>query len=404
MGNQVRAGWPGVLSKADWLHGARARAYVRILGAACLVICVGWVALTREGRDANGKPLGVDFLCYWTASILALRGEAAAAYDLPSLHALQHARFPGVGALPFFYPPTYLLVCLPLALAPYLTALTAWLVATGAAYWAAVRRLLGDLPGRSVAVLAFPAVLVNAGHGQNGFLTTALFAGGVVWLKARPVLAGAMLGALIVKPHLGLLIPLVLAAGGRWRAFAAAGTTAAGLIGVSWAVFGTEAWVAYLGSIGQARQVVESGALDPAKLQSAFAALRIWAVPLPLAYAVQAAVTASAAGAVAWFAWRRRGSEALGPALAAATLLASPYLLDYDLLLLAVPLAWTFSQGRRGGFLPWEKLVLLAGFLLPLVSRALAMGLNLPLGPVVIAAVLWAVLRRGWREAPEPKV
>ena len=387
-----------VLRDADWLNGTRARAYAWILAGACLVIGLAWVALARDGRDLTGKPLGVDFLCYWTASILALRGEGAAAYDPQTLHALQHARFPDAGALPFFYPPTYLLVCLPLALTPYLASLAVWLAATGAAYWRALRRMLGDLPGRSLPVLAFPAVLVNAGHGQNGFLTTALFAAGVIWLRSRPILAGAALGALVIKPHLGLLIPLVLAAGGRWRVLLAAAATAAGLIAVSWAVFGTQAWAAYFGSIAAAREVVESGALDPAKLQSAFAALRVWNAPPPLAYAAQAVVTLAATVAVAWFAWRRPGSEAVGPALAAATLLVSPYLLDYDLLLLAIPLAWAFMRGRAGGFLPWEKLALLAGFVLPLVSRALAMGAGLPLGPVVIGAVLWVVLRRGWRE------
>lgn len=386
------------LRDADWLNGTRARAYAWILAGACLIIGLAWVVLARDGRDVAGKPLGIDFLCYWTASILALRGDGATAYDLQSLHALQHARFPDAGALPFFYPPTYLLICLPLALMPYLASLAVWLAATGTAYWAALRRMLGDLPGKTLPVLAFPAVLVNAGHGQNGFLTTALFAGGVVLLRSRPILAGAALGALIIKPHLGLLIPLGLAASRNWRAFLSAAVTAGGLVAVSWAVFGTEAWTAYLGSVGTAREVVESGALDPAKLQSAFAALLVWNAPLPLAYAAQAAVTLAVAGAVTWFAWRRPRSEAVGPVLAAATLLASPYLLDYDLMLLAIPLAWAFTQGRVAGFQPWEKLVLAAGFVLPLVSRALAIGFALPLGPVMIAAVLWVVLRRGWRE------
>ena len=34
----------------------------------------------------------------------------------------------------------------------------------------------------------FPAVFINAGHGQNGFLTAALLGGGLVLLEKRPML------------------------------------------------------------------------------------------------------------------------------------------------------------------------------------------------------------------------
>ena len=51
----------------------------------------------------------------------------------------------------------------------------------------------------------------------------------------RPVLAGALLGALVIKPHLALLVPFWLAAGGQWRAFAAAAASAAGLLVLAWA-------------------------------------------------------------------------------------------------------------------------------------------------------------------------
>ena len=77
-----------------------------------------------------------------------------------------------------------------------------------------------------------------------------------------------------------------------------------------------------------------------------------------------------------------------------AALLASPFLLDYDLVLLAVPLAWLAAQGLKTGFLPWEKLILAAGFLLPAVARALAGALAIPLSPLVCAAVFWLLLRR----------
>src|SRR5436309_2254785 len=69
---------------------------------------------------------------------------------------------------------------------------------------------------------AYPAVFVNLGHGHNGFLTAALLGGALVLLDRRPIVAGVLFGLMAYKPQFGLMIPLVLIATGRWRAFAAA--------------------------------------------------------------------------------------------------------------------------------------------------------------------------------------
>ena len=61
-------------------------------------------------------------------------------------------------------------------------------------------------------------MLINIGHGQNGFLTAALLGGALVVLDRRPILAGILIGLLVYKPQYGLMIPIVLAVSGRWRA------------------------------------------------------------------------------------------------------------------------------------------------------------------------------------------
>ncbi|MDB5736863.1 MAG: hypothetical protein JWO65_531, partial [Sphingomonas bacterium] len=71
--------------------------------------------------------------------------------------------------------------------------------------------------------------------------------------------------------------------------------------------------------------------------------------------------------------------------------------LDYDLAALAIPLAWLFGEGLRRGFLPWEKAALVAGYLLPLVARDLALDLGVPIAPLVLIAVFAACARAaGW--------
>jgi hypothetical protein len=74
--------------------------------------------------------------------------------------------------------------------------------------------------------------------------------------------------------------------------------------------------------------------------------------------------------------------------------LTTPFVLDYDFTLLAVPLAWLFAQARRSAFLPWEKTILLAAFVLPIVARLVGILTHVALAPWIIAALLWCVLRR----------
>jgi len=125
-----------------------------------------------------------------------------------------------------------------------------------------------------------------------------------------------------------------------------------------------------------------------------FAAVRLLHGPLGLAYAAQGLTALAAAAAL--FALQRRNFRGPGeaPALVAASLLASPFLLDYDLTLLAFPLAYLARQGLERGFAPYEKSVLVLAYLLPLASRLLAGGLDLPIAAPTIAATLYFVVRR----------
>jgi hypothetical protein len=379
---------------ANWLTAERARIFARLWLAMTLIAAVAWVLLAHHDVDLQGKPLGTDFASFWTASRLALSGHSAQAYDLDVHHAAQTQVFGrDVGYYAFFYPPVFLLICLPLAMLPYLASLGVWLVLTGAAYGAVVRRFAGEAVGWA-AIFAFPAVLVNVGHGQNGFLSAALFGGGVLLLDRRPLLAGALLGCLIYKPHLGLVIPVALLAGGRWRAILGAALAVLALCASSVAVFGLEAWRGFLADSPIARAALEQGLVGDAKMQSAFAAVRLLHGGLPLAYGVQALVMIGACAALVHAQRTAPRAEAEGPAMATAALLASPFLLDYDLILLAIPLAWLTAKGLKSGFLPWEKIILASAFMAPAVSRNIASATGVPLGPLVVAAVFWLVLRR----------
>jgi hypothetical protein len=159
-----------------------------------MAACVGWVILSESGVDALGKAIGTDFTSFWAASQLVLEGRAPDVYRPASHYYAQRATFGGanIGYSAFFYPPVYLLVCLPLALLPYSLSLGAWLVLTGYAYWRMVRAYLGEHIWIALPAFAFPATFINIVHGQNGFLTAALFGGGLLMLPRHPILAGVL--------------------------------------------------------------------------------------------------------------------------------------------------------------------------------------------------------------------
>ena len=112
------------------------------------------------------------------------------------------------------------------------------------AYLAVMRAIL-PRPETWLIAAAFPAVVVNIGHGQNGFLTAALLGGALHLLDRRPWLAGVLIGCLAYKPQFGVLIPVALLAGGRWSTIAAAAATVAALVAVSFATLGGGVWHAF---------------------------------------------------------------------------------------------------------------------------------------------------------------
>src|SRR5206468_6768133 len=124
-------------------------------------------------------------------------GNPAGAYDLALHRSVELGAIPLRGALPFAYPPCFLLPLAPFGLLAYPVAAVAWVLLGLAAYGAALRRRA--LPWLA---LSFPPLLVNVITGQSGFLMTALLAGGMALLPKRPLAAGLLLGLLIVKPQL----------------------------------------------------------------------------------------------------------------------------------------------------------------------------------------------------------
>ncbi|WP_423956496.1 glycosyltransferase family 87 protein [Bradyrhizobium sp.] len=390
-----QAKWQALRS-GDWLTPARARGYSLILLVLCAVAIIGWIAISDGLIDRNGKPIGTDFSNVYAAGELTWQGRAADAYQPALQHEAEKATFGG-REVPFFgwhYPPFFFAVAVVVAALPYAWGLTLWLIASLAAYLAVIRAILPRAETLLTAA-AFPAVFVNIGHGQNGFLTAALLGCALQLIDRRPWLAGVLIGLLAYKPQFGVMIPIALVAGGRWSSIAAAVATVAVLIAVSFVALGTGIWHAFADSMQFTQTVVlEQGGTGWEKIQSAFSAARNWGADIRTAYAIQIALGLVLAASVAWL-WRSDSAFELKAAgLATASLLATPYVLDYDLVVLAIAIAFVARHGFIYGFRDYEISVLAAAWLTPLLTRAVAGITGIPLGLMVLLALHLFIMRR----------
>ncbi len=391
-----------------WLNRGRLVFYSAAICLLFLAFTALWTALALAHGlvDPVGIPFGHVFIEFWAAGKAALGRDPAAVYDFPAFLALQRTAVGGVRALyPWHYPPLLLLFLPPFALLPYLAAVPLWYGCNLAAYLALARRL-APAPQLLWTALAFPGALIAFHVGQFGFALVAAFGWALLLLDEVPLLAGLLIALLAVKPHLFLLVPLALLAARRWTAFAAAALGVLALSLASWLIFGSEVWLAFLADIRlfEKSHVLLSGAhAPPAEGEnfllwnwqpSVFVMAETLGLPQALAAALQAATAIAAAAAVIW-AWRGHAPRTLrSAALVAAGLLVPPYLYNYDLVLLILPIAWLGWHGARHGWLPGEKLALLVAWLSPGLVTPLAGLLGVQLGPLLLAGVLWAICRR----------
>jgi alpha-1,2-mannosyltransferase len=391
-----------LLRSGVWLTRERIRLVAFALLAAMVLGAVFLIATSDGLNDRFGRPLGTDFSNVYAAGTYVLDGQPTAPFDPAKQFAREQAIFGQ--ATQFYgwhYPPFFLGLAALLAAMPYWLALIVWQGVTLVLYVFTIRAIVSPFPDIKnerlwlVLTLAFPAVFINLGQAHNGFLTAALTGAALTQIDRRPILSGILIGCLAYKPQFGLLIPLVLIASGRWRVFAAAGAAVALLTLAVTAAFGVDVWTAFFASTKFTRAVVlEQGGTGWFKIQSVFAWVRMWDGGIALAYAAQGAVTLLIAAALVWL-WR---SAAAFPVKASGLLigsvLATPYSLDYDLMLLAPAIAYIATDGIARGFGPWEKTILAALWIVPLVARSVPQATLIPLAVPIMLLAFALLLRR----------
>lgn len=369
---------------------------IAILGALYLLagLVTSWDIRPPSLANDGGKAVGRDFIAFWSASSMALDGAPEQAFDTARLHAVEIATIGAdIGEYPWLYPPTGLLLVLPLALLPYLGALALWLAAPTTGLAVMVGRVARYRLAAWITPL-FPGVAQCLIMGQNGILSALLLAGGLLQLERRPVLSGCFFGLLTYKPQLALLVGPALLVGRYYRALAATIVSALALAAASWMVLGTSTWQAFFAAMPDTGRILAHNSNIWPLMVTPYGAARIGGLDLTAAYALQAVVAIGVLLAVVW-SWRSAAPLWLRSAiLCTAIPLATPYCLNYDLAVLALPLAWLAGEARRTGWRNSTATVFVLVWLVPVVGWQLAAHAGILPTPLVLLLMLALLCRR----------
>ena len=369
-------------SRAD---GSRFLLWAVALG----LLAISAFNLTFVIRALGPAAQASDFRWWYGAAELGLQHGWSHLYD-PALQAQYMS-----ATYPFVNPPPLAWLVVPLTVFSEPTAYALFaLLLVGSLILASQ---LASGPSAVSRVLAFgtafglfPA-MISIVYGQPVAIVLVAVVG-AWWLDkgGRPVVAGAVLSVIVLKPNIVVLVPVALLLSGRLRAFVAWAAVTAVLVAISAIGVGLDDLRSYL----QLLSVVGGQ-------QQSFTLGSGWTYWLAVAAIV---------GLTAWVAWQRRGSGfelPLAVALAG-SLLINHHLNVYDLALYA-PVLWLVFQGE----LHWTAKAAAAGMWLLLdaaiVNSTLVVTAELALLLVLVLPELVALIRRrdnhklawqGWPGSP----
>jgi hypothetical protein len=353
----------------------------------------------------GGRSVGGDFFYYWWASQLAREGSALVVYDFSKFQDVLKMANQNNFPVAWFYPPTFLLLILPLSSLPYIASLLVWISVTLLGYRQVVLRIAPH-PLTSWLLLAFPATLMNISYGQNGFLSAALLGGGLLLLDDFPLVAGILLGLLTYKPHLAVLVPVALIAGRLWGPFFGFLIASALMVMFSCFVFGFGPLAAFWENSPLAVKILYTGfqgqIQDWSKMISVFSGARLAGLAPSTALILQGAVMAAVLAVLTWVWSRKLPLSIRASVLTLAILLFTPHAFEYDLTLLAIAIAWMGWEGYTKGWMPGERIILSVAWFVPLLSTLMVKLTNIQLTPMFLITFLIFVLRRITRPVPLP--
>jgi hypothetical protein len=326
------------------LTARRVRAHGIVLAVVIWTIYL-WTLATPTLHDRNGLLKGTDFLHFYTLGSLALEHRGADLYDMPVQSVISQVRVPEAGHLLYvpLYGPQVSLLFAPLAALPNSVALGVWLVANAVIYalccyvvWKTCPQLQDKKLTVFILAAGYPAVIHLLLWGQTSGLALACFTAAYLALRSgRLFLAGLAIGCLAFKPQLGLASAVVFVFAWEWKVGGGALTTAIAQLAAGWIYYGRSVMMDYLEHLRHVEEIFLLLEPRPYQMHS----LRsFWTMLVPSdrwAFALYIVSAIAVLGISARF-WKSNSPLGLRfSALLLATVLVSPHLTVYDLVILA---------------------------------------------------------------------
>ena len=199
----------------------------------------------------GAEPNIVDFTIYWAAAKLFVAGDPALAFDRDIMIATAgFTREPHAGYA-WLYPPLAIVALSPLGFLSYPAAVLSFAIVSMLALWAAMRKPAAAVPGLVLMGVTAPVVVIGSLMiGQISALLAACLVSALWFIRQdRYALAGLMFALMTVKPHLGIFIPIALAAGRYWRVIMWAGIFTLVLNVGATLMTGISYWSAFLDAV-----------------------------------------------------------------------------------------------------------------------------------------------------------
>ena len=360
-------------------------------------------------QASPGTLVGRDFVNMFTAGHMLFDRGLTSIYDVAAYQAYQSALFDGlVAGHNYSYTPVSFFYVWLFALPPYPVAYLLWTGLTGAAFALAARPYLKDAGLRTWLAVLTPAALLNVWAGHYGFLFGALWLGAWSLLDSRPRLAGVLVGLMIVKPHLAILMPLMLAARGAWRTFFAAAIAVIALVVSSGFLFGWQLWADYVSHtiLFQAAMVDQTDQFFLRMMPTAYPAFRLAGLVPAAAWLLQASCAIGAVGAL--LRWMPRDPHLAGLATATATFLVLPYAFNYDMTIVGIAAVILLHRAPESA--PTPRIAAALVLMLP-AAVVFTNTIAMPIAPPLLLLLLGGLLGRGslvanheHTEGPQPLV
>ena len=399
------------MSPASWLTLKRVRIHGLLLAVSLWTVYA--VDMSAPGLlDRNGLVKGTDFLHFYTLGRLALQDRGDLLYNMRAQADLARefvTNAPDSLYVPLYGPQVSLFFA-PFAELPYGYALTAWLALNVLIYAFCCFAVWKTCPGLqmyrwTVLILAigFPGFFHLLAWGQTSGLALLCFTLAYLALRRHHTwLAGLAIGSLIFKPQLGLAAAAVFLCAREWKVVAGNVMAATIQLAAAWLHYGTVVMRTYLHALAHIREILPL--LEP-RLYQTHSLRSFWSLLLPWPrvafglYMVSTVVILALAVRV----WTSSSSLSVRfSTLLFATVLVSPHLTVYDLIMLAPAFLllgdWAAVQCEQVLARRIQQLLYLCYplFLMGPLTRIT----HLQLSVIAMAALLWISWRISSRSVP----